>query len=323
MKVLHNQKFTTPPYSRHAVYVLDKLPPSIKKLIKYVSAEGFLIGALLFYFSKYYDAVVTTGHRPAISFAFLNNLFHSKRIQIIKEFYIDEKSTSSRWKRIFFKRVFKNVRLIITNCTGEALYLKGWLRLPLSRFKFLPWPSNLSVEENDNCDAGYVFAVGRSFRDWKTFFDAIRGTSLKVVVVGAGNDLFELEIPQEVSLMCDISYRHYLELLKGASFVVVPLKETFRSIGIAAILEAMSLGKAVVTAKVSGTIDYIRSGKNGLFYEPGNASDLRSNILRLSNDLRFRRRLGKSGQTLVKKRFNVRRYSLAMYDTLKKICQET
>jgi glycosyltransferase involved in cell wall biosynthesis len=108
--------------------------------------------------------------------------------------------------------------------------------------------------------------------------------------------------------------------LKRAHFVVIPLRKTFRSVGVSAILEAMALGKAIITAKVSGTIDYIRTGIGGLFYEPGNSSDLKSKILKLSNDPDFRKRLGKAGQALVKKGFNKQSYSLAMFKALSEIC---
>ena len=82
----------------------------------------------------------------------------------------------------------------------------------------------------------------------------------------------------------------------------------------------MSLGKAVITSKVSGTIDYIRTGIDGLFYEPGNSCDLKSKILKLSNDSNFRKSLGKAGQALVMKGFNKQSYSLAMFKALREIC---
>lgn len=320
MKVLHNQRFITPPYSQYAVYLGDIISPSIKKVFKSDCTEGFIAGAFLFYYSKYYDAVVTTGHRPALSFAFFNNFLKTKRVHVIKEFYIDEKSTSTRWKSYFFRSVFKNVRLIITSCTGETLYLRNWLKLPIHCFKFMPWPSNIPVLEDNDLDSGYVFAAGRSLRDWVTFFDAISGTGLKSVVVATKIDISKLTIPQEVALYCDIPHEEYLELLKRARFVVIPLRKTFRSVGASAILEAMALGKAIITPKVSGTIDYIRTGIDGLFYEPGNSSDLKSKILKLSNDSDLRKKIGKAGQALVKKGFNKQSYSLAMFKALSEIC---
>ena len=303
MKILHNQRVLTPPYSQYVVFLGDIISPSIKKLFRFDCPKGFLAGAFLFYYSKYYDAVVTTSHRQALFFAFLNNFLRTKRVHVIKELFIDEKSTSSTLKRYFFRSLFKNVRLIITNCTGEIVYLRKWLGLPINRFKFIPWPSNIPVLEDNNLDTGYIFAAGRSFRDWITFFDAISGTGLELIVVATKKYFLKLAItiPQEVTPYCDIPHKEYLELLKRAHFIVIPLKETFRSIGLAIILEAMSFGKAVITTKVSGTIDYIHTGLDGLLYEPYNSFDLKNKILKLTNDSKFRKGLEKMGKLFLVK----------------------
>jgi hypothetical protein len=147
MRILANQKSTTPPFSEHVDYIEDILPGVISKFFKKIGFSGFLGGLTLFIFSIRYNAVVTVGHRSSMSFALLNKIFGDKQTQVVKEFFIDENSFNSRTKTIIFRIVFKNVRLIITNSSGEILYLKKWLKIPENRFKFIAWPSNVQIKK--------------------------------------------------------------------------------------------------------------------------------------------------------------------------------
>lgn len=62
-------------------------------------------------------------------------------------------------------------------------------------------------------------------------------------------------------------------------------------------VEAMLLGKPVIGAKSGGTIEIINDMSTGLYYKPGDDVDLASQIKRLIDDPKLRRRLGRSAQT--------------------------
>jgi glycosyltransferase involved in cell wall biosynthesis len=194
----------------------------------------------------------------------------------------------------------------------------------MDRFKFIPWPSNVPVqgnprEENEKMLFD-VFAAGRSFRDWETFFSALKETNLRCCVVATKKDIRNKGIPNEVAIYYDISHNEYLELLGKAKIVVIPLKKTFRSIGQAAILEAMAFGKAVITAELTGTMDYVQTGINGLFYEPGDTKSLRDAILRLLKDNDLQRKLGEAAKQSIENYFNKNSYSERMLETMLEVC---
>ena len=327
MKILQNQRVVAPPYSSYVTYLYDKLPTFLPVFLKRIPYREFLEEALQFLLSRRYDAFVTVGHRPAIIFAILNRITRAKRKQVVKELFIDEEGLSSKFATRLYRWAFKDLSLIITNSSGEIPYMMNWLRIPEDRFKFIPWPANIPPTEisSDECD--YVFAAGRSFRDWETFFKAVENVDAKCVIVASKRDFAGFKLPKNLEVYFDIPHSRYLDLLQKSKIVVIPLKivviplkKTFRSIGQAAILEAMAVGKPVITAKVTGTMDYIQPGINGLFYEPGEAGSLRDAILRLLEDGDLQRKLGEAARQSVRDSFNKDNYSKMMLETMTAVC---
>jgi glycosyltransferase involved in cell wall biosynthesis len=298
----------------------DILPTFVPVLLKRIPYREFFEGALQFLLSKKYDAVVTVGHRPAIVFAFLNRVTGLKKKQVVKELFIDERGVQSKFASFIYRWAFKNVSLIITNSSGEIPHMMNWLRIPEDRFRFIPWPANIPGEETLSGEGEYVFAAGRSFRDWETFFKAVQSVDAKYVIVAPKEDISNSKLPSRIEVHCGIPHGEYLGLLRRAKIVVVPLKKTFRSIGQAVMLEAMAFGKPVITAKLAGTLDYIQPGVNGFFYEPGDAGALRDAILRLLEDNELQRKLGEAARQSVQNSFNKDNYSKMMVETMGEVC---
>jgi len=65
------------------------------------------------------------------------------------------------------------------------------------------------------------------------------------------------------------------------------------------ILEAFQFGRPVIATRVGGTPELIKDGKTGLLIEPGNPEVLAENIIRLADDKKLQKRLGKNGKKLL------------------------
>jgi glycosyltransferase involved in cell wall biosynthesis len=80
-----------------------------------------------------------------------------------------------------------------------------------------------------------------------------------------------------------------------------------------AILDAMALGKPVLSTRLAGIPDEVEDGKTGLLSEPGDAKGLAENLGRLIKDPALRRSLGAAGRARFLERFDAaisaRRYS--------------
>jgi len=322
LKILQNQRVVTPPYSSYVTYLYDKLPTFLPVLLKRIPYREFLEGAIQFLLSKQYDAVVTAGHRPAIVFAVLSRLTGLEKKQVVKELFIDERGVQSKFASFLYRWAFKNVSLIITNSSGEIPYMMNWLRIPENRFKFIPWPANIPATETLSDEGDYVFAAGRSFRDWDTFFKAVQSVDAEYVIVAPKEDIPESKLPNRIEVHCGIPHNEYLNLLRRAKIVVIPLKNTFRSVGQAVMLEAMALGKPIIAARVVGVKDYIKQDVNGVYYEPGSASDLRNAIFRILKDNKLRENLSDEAKKSIQNCFNKENYSNMMLETMEKVCTE-
>jgi len=99
-------------------------------------------------------------------------------------------------------------------------------------------------------------------------------------------------------------------LLAEADIAVFPPVgvETFSN----ALLEALSMAKAVVATRVGGNVEAVEDDVNGLLVAPANAGDLAAGLRRLLHDPTLRQRLGTQGRESVRLRFNARDSFLAV-----------
>ncbi len=323
-RILQNQEgFSTEDYRSRATPLVVALERrGVPLWIGALRRNGFAAGALMYLCAGEYDAIVTVSHRPAIVYGLLNRIAPRKRsIHVAKEFFFEVKtgkggSLKKRLLTALYRFSLKNVDAVIVNASGEITPYARQLGIPEDRFIFIEWPSNIDqpciLEEND----GSLFAAGRSLRDWKTLFMAVDGLPIHCVVVATRADVADLRVPENVELHCDITHGRYLEFLKRAKIVVVPLLETKRSTGQASFLEAMAYGKPVIVTGVTGVWDYISDRRTGLIFRPGDAADLRRAIDELNGDEGLRNVIVQGGFDAVVSRFCKQRYASDMLKTI-------
>lgn len=69
------------------------------------------------------------------------------------------------------------------------------------------------------------------------------------------------------------------------------------------LIEAMAIGRAVVSTRCDGVLDIIEEERNGLLFEPGQTADLTRQVERLIEDEMLRFRLGRSALETVEHKF--------------------
>jgi glycogen(starch) synthase len=110
-------------------------------------------------------------------------------------------------------------------------------------------------------------------------------------VVGS-SDLQDTPLPERITIHREINRARYLELLRGARIVVLPLLPTERATGQVVLLEAMSYGKPVITTRAPGTIDIVQHGINGFLVEPGDVNAINQLLDELIRDPEACARIG-------------------------------
>jgi glycosyltransferase involved in cell wall biosynthesis len=318
--ILQAQKASTPPLCHFVHTIADPQTWWERGLRRLVSAPT-ATGWELFRRRRDHQVVITSDYRTSLVFGALSNVYGRLALHVVKELYLDESVLRSVRARRVFRWCLRRCECVITNGTAEIDAYSEFLGLPRERFHFLAWPANLPAEHPTG-DDGSVFAAGRSCRDWATLFAAAASVPARFVVVAEAAAVAGLARPANVELYCDVPRERYLHLLRRARVVVVPLLPTIRSAGQAALLEAMALGKPVLTAQIAGVVDYLRPNQTGVFYQAEDAGSLARELNRLLSSADFRARIAAGGQRSVETVFNKRCYAHRVQQLLEDLLGE-
>jgi len=135
----------------------------------------------------------------------------------------------------------------------------------------------------DTTPRGYIFSGGGAGRDFKTLIEAVKGLDipLKIVTFTPKNLKYRKKLPENVDIEYRMPLQSFLERVAHALFVVVPLKAGKWPHGHTSIVQALRLGKPVITSKNSTTEDYVVHGENGFLVDPGDTKALQDAIKHL------------------------------------------
>jgi len=145
--------------------------------------------------------------------------------------------------------------------------------------------------------------------------------AVKFVVVGDGRLRPELE-SQIATLGLDAHFvltgnrKDYLEIMAAADIFVLP--SLWEGLPYAPV-EAMLLGKPVISTTISGMIDVLGSGDGGILVAPGDSDALAEAVILLLEDEDLRRRLGRGGEARMRNLFAIERSMesmMSLYDSL-------
>jgi glycosyltransferase involved in cell wall biosynthesis len=119
----------------------------------------------------------------------------------------------------------------------------------------------------------YLLAAGRERRDWTTLARAAREIEMEIRVIGPNR----LELPPPLRVMPPLSHEGFLRAVGGSMAVIVPLDGPERTVGQLTVLDAMSMGRAVIATRTQGTEDYV-SPDVGFLVPPQDACALRDAV---------------------------------------------
>lgn len=230
------------------------------------------------------DVFISGNPRNALLLGLVKRITGRRRpLLMMTEMRLDDPRSTATWRlKVAVQRfAFASVDAMCVSARREAEVYAARLGVPLARFHYVPWHTNVLEPRLQPPVGDYLFAAGRTSRDWPTLAAAAAGLDAKVVVVCSVQDAQRVAFPRNVDVLSDVSYARYRELLEGARGVIVPLEPHVYSSGQVVILEAMALGKPLITTRVLGTEDYVADGVDGLLVEPGDVADLQRAIERL------------------------------------------
>lgn len=157
------------------------------------------------------------------------------------------------------------------------LFPRTW-GVDASRVVFTPFCYTLTEEElaARTSTSGSVFSGGDSMRDFRPLLAAAKNLPVDVTLAVQQPPAPPGDLPPNVCAKA-VSHAAFVELMRHARVVVVPLRAGIeRSAGQQTYLNAMALGKLIITTDSPGARDYIEHGSTGLIVPAGDEDSLAS-----------------------------------------------
>jgi glycosyltransferase involved in cell wall biosynthesis len=160
----------------------------------------------------------------------------------------------------------------------------------------------------------FIFASGRSYRDYETLARAVEGTGVNVRVSGRKFNLAGIEFPQNMETTGWLDNREFRDYLHDSYFYVVPLQPIAHAGGDSSLLQAMCFGKAIVATRAPSTETYIKHGVTGLLVEPRDVEGMRQAILHLWRNPSEAMRMGQEARRCFEENHTINKLAQRVYD---------
>jgi glycosyltransferase involved in cell wall biosynthesis len=259
---------------------------------------------------KNYDILIQSNIRTAQLFGLFRSISRIKYPkQIVLELMLDEEQDTLAWKikRAIQRFIFSYVDIVFVSSTHEIDVYSKRMNRPGKHFKFLPFHTNI-MEPRITKRGNYILSAGRTCRNYGVLADAVKDLDVEVVIVGDEHSVKGIHFPPNVTVMVEVPYSKYLDLLYNCRLVVVPLKKVVKSTGQVVFLEAMATGKPVIATETVGTKDYIQSGVNGILVPPDNPISLREAINTVMKNPELENNISTNALESVKKLYTLEKY---------------
>ena len=244
----------------------------------------------------HYDVILTMGARESLIYGLLCLLTGRRSKQVMTEVFVDDENAKNpfwRLKTALYRLISKRAIGILTNSSSEIETLSKRLLVSSEIIRYVPMHTNILQPEYCDRTEDFVLTAGYTRRDYPTLLNAAPDIGARIVIICSQTDLQTVSIPGNVTILRDLPRHTYLDYLRRAAVVVLPLQPTERSTGQVVLLEAMALGKPVVATRTPGTLDHIRHGENGLFVPPHDGTSLAREVHSLLENPTTAARLGR------------------------------
>jgi hypothetical protein len=228
-------------------------------------------------------------------------------------------------KREVFFRLLRGADLILTLQADTAEYAR-LTGIPRERFRYVGFKSN-AWEDAESVARGratedqgtYVLACGRSYRDFRTFAEAIEiaGVPGRILMtqgdVRAEGSTVPDRIPSNLEIVPhDGTRAGWVDAILGAKVVTVPIREgVHQPAGISVYLESMNLSRPVVVTEGASTRGMLHDRTAGI-PPAGDARAMAREIRRLWDDARLRGSRIRAGREYVATLGGIERISKAI-----------
>ncbi len=244
-----------------------------------------------------YDAIISWSESLGIPFALLLKLTNV-RVPHVALFSWISPSKKARLLKIAHSHID---RLILMNRVQED-FAVNTLGIPTSKVVLIKYAVDQKFWRPMHRETEMICSPGREMRDHEILLEALKGLDIRChVTASTVRDMPDLALSVDGAAhptltVGRLSFTELRSLYARSRFVVVPLHATDSDQGTTVILEAMSMGKAVICSRTEGQVELIEEGKTGIFVPPGDARALREAIQFLWSHPEEAERMGHEGR---------------------------
>lgn len=299
----------------------------IGRLLEKIGGINLLIAWACFVLRKQYKVIFTDGEQIGIPLAILLKflgIFDRKRPTHMMIVHI----LSVGKKMLFFDylRIHTHIDIFYVYSTWQKDFIQERWGVSPRNVVFTPFmvdedffsPSPLHDDIRPQLDLNYpglptICAVGLEFRDYPTLVEAVRGLDVQVIIAAGSpwskrDDTTEqAEIPDNV-FVHRFTQHELRALYAYSAFVVMPLYHVQFQAGVTALLEAMSMEKAIVCTSTPGQTDVVIHDENGFYVPPEDPVTLRHAIRYLIDNPDEAQRMGRFGRKKIVEEMSLTQY---------------
>lgn len=294
------------------------------RLLAKIGGRNMLLAWVCFQLRHQYRVIFTDGEQIGIPLALLLKFFafgqRAEHHMIVHILSVGKKMLFFDWLGIQ-----SHIDYFFVYSTWQKNFIEERWKVPGARVVFTPFmvddhffsPAEAGGSGNllglQDEKRPILSAVGLEFRDYPTLLEAVAGLDV-LVVVAAGSPWSKRSDSTEGQAIPDNVIVHRFtqyelrDLYALSDFFVMPLYNVNFQAGVTALLEAMSMEKAVICSRTPGQTDVVVEGETGLYVAPEDPTELREAIVSLLDNPAEAERMGQNGRWRIQSEMSLNRY---------------
>jgi glycosyltransferase involved in cell wall biosynthesis len=220
--------------------------------------------------------------------------------------------------RILRHTSFRPVDRFLTHSSKQIEAILSCTALSSSQLAVVPYGVDTAFwsDPNGETEEGHIVSAGREHRDYRTLVAALPDGARVTIAdhspftpraTRRDPDVWPASVTRVAA-----GYLELRELYARASIVVVPVVYSHMPAGITTLLEAMSMGKAVIVTATPELEGIVQHGESGLVVPLGDPGRMREAIDQLLASPAHREALGRRAREVARARYDITDYAAAL-----------